>query len=381
MSRRATGPGFRAAFFREIAHLGRSRWDLGMITLFPLMALAIVAAMLIEGVPRALPVAVVDLDNSAFSRAIVRAAMATPAVRVASLGPDMPRAERLVRGGQMWAILHIPKGAGTGLERARTPAIQIFYNASYLSIGGAAASGLRTAVTTVIAARGAEALHKRGLPAARFVAPTVQVTILFNPQTSFEWYLQALIDPAVLHLLAACVTAMALGRELEGRSLRRWAAETGGGLAALAGKLAPYVLAMSLWGMAWLIWLTGVRGWTMQGSLALTIAAQALLFAGTACISALLIAGLRETSTALSASAIYAGSALAYSGGTLSLDGGNLFARIWSGLLPFSHYLPIQMDQFLGAPAGRALPGLGVLALYVIVPLLALPLLLRRAAR
>jgi ABC-2 type transport system permease protein len=381
MSLRAAGPGFRAAFSREISHLRRSRWDLGMITLFPLIALAIVAAMLIEGVPRALPVAVVDRDNSAFSRMIVRAAMATPAVRVANVGPDMPAAERMVRGGKVWAILHIPKGAGTGLERARTPAIQIFYNASYLSIGGAAAAGLRSAVDHAIAEQGAAALHKRGLPAARFIAPTVQVTILFNPQTSFEWYLQSLIDPAVLHLLAACVTAMALGRELEGGSLRRWAEETGGGLAALAGKLAPYVLAMSLWGMVWLLWLAGVRGWTMQGSLLLTIAAQTLLFTGTACISALLITGLRNVSTALSASAIYAGSALAYSGGTLSLDGGNPFSRIWSAILPFSHYLPIQMDQFLGAPAARALPQFGVLALYVVVPMLALPLLLRRAAR
>jgi len=369
------------AFLREIAHLGRDRWDLAMITIFPAFAIMIVAAMLIQGVPRHLPIAVVDQDQSAFSRAILRAVEASPGVEVAAMPGGMEEAERLAREGRVWAVLHVPRGAGQGLARTRTPAIHILYNASFLTIGSSAAGAIGAAVDAVIAERGLEALRARGLPAVRITPPRVQAIVLFNPQTSFEWYLQALIQPAVLHLLAACVAVMALGRELEGRSLARWKARTGGGIMALVGKFAPYFLALSFWGAAWMVWLCGVRGWTMQGSLMLTLLAQMLLLAGTMAISAMLVTLTRSTSVALSASAIYAGSALAYSGGTLPLTGGSAFARGWSGLLPFTHYLSLQMDQFLGAPLIVALPGLGVLCVYIVVPLSVALLLLRRAER
>lgn len=350
-----------------------------MLTLFPALAILIVAAMLIAGVPRALPVAVVDEDNGTLSRTIVRAVSASPAVAIAARPESMVAAERLARAGQVWAILRIPRGVGNGLERARTPAIQIFYNASFLTIGGSAESGIRAAVDAVLAERGLDAARARGLPAIRIRPPVVQATVLFNPQASFEWYLQALIQPAVLHLLTGCIAVMAVGRELQGRSLARWRAETGGGLPALAGKLVPYVAAISIWGMVWMIWLVGIRGWTMNGSLLLTLAAQSLLFAGTSAISALLVIAARKPSFAFSATALYAGSALAYSGGTLPLNGGSAFARGWSEGLPFTHYLRLQMDQFLGAPVFVALPQMAILSLYLLVPLGLCLFVLRRA--
>jgi len=371
--------GFGRALRREIGHLRRDRWDMAMFTLFPALAILIVAAMLIAGVPRALPIAVLDEDNGAFSRAIIRAVAASPAVSIAERPETMIEAERLARAGRVWAILRIPHGLGEGPDRATTPAIQIFYNASFLTIGGSAESGIRAAVDAVLAQRGLDAARARGLPAIRIRPPVVQATVLFNPQASFEWYLQALIQPAVLHLLTGCVAVMAVGRELQGRSLAGWKAETGGGLAALAGKLTPYVAAISIWGMVWMIWLVGIRGWTMNGSLLLTLAAQSLLFAGTAAISALLVIAVRKPSFAFSATALYAGSALAYSGGTLPLNGGSAFARGWSEALPFTHYLRLQMDQFLGAPFAVALPQIAVLTLYLVLPLGLCLLLLRRA--
>lgn len=372
---------FARAFSREVAHLRRDRWDLAMVTLFPAAAIMIVAAMLIAAVPRHLPVAIVDDDHSAFSRALVRAVAAAPAVTIAETPATLAEAEGMVRAGVVWAVLHIPRDAGAGLSRDTTPAIHILFNASFLTIGSSAANGIGSAVEAVVAERGLDVLHARGLPAIRIDPPRVQATVLFNPQTSFEWYLQALIHPAVLHLLTACVAVMAIGRELDGESLARWRAETGGGMAALAGKIAPYLILLAGWGAVWLIWVAGVRGWTMNGSILLTLLAQALLFAGTASISAMLVTVTGKASVAFSASALYAGSALAYSGGTLPLTGGSGFARGWSQVLPFTHYLRLQMDQFLGAPVRVALPTIAVLSAYLLVPAAVTALALRRRER
>jgi len=371
---------FRRALTNELAHLRRDRWDLALLTLMPATLLTLMAAMLLQAVPRNLPIVVVDQDRSSFSRALVRDVAASPTVHITEIGDSIDAAFRTVRQERAWAVLSIPRGAGD-LVRMPVPAIQIFYQASFLSTGSVVASAVEAAARAAVARQTTELLASHGLPGLRVPTPTVQATILYNAATSFEWYLLVLICPAVLHLLIGCMTVVALGREVRGGSFTAWTRASGGVAGALAGKMLPYVVIVSGWGAAWLIWLCVVRGWRVEGSLGVIVGAQALLFAATAAISAFLVALTKQVSTGLSASAIYAGSALAYSGATLPLNGGSLFARIWSQALPLTHYMALQMDQFLGAPIATALPQLGALSLYVLLLGSVAVLVLRRAGR
>ena len=351
----------------EWRHLLRSPGDLALLTLFPLAAMAIVAATFIGGVARQLPVAVIDEDGGAFSRELRAALAASPALQVVGTTVDAAEVMQALRRGEVVAALQIPSGVDQGLARAQVPVLTVYYNASFLSIGKLAASAIEGAVTQAathsLLARQTNAV----VPVLRRAPPTVQTSILFNPQASFEGYLQAMIHPAVLHLVVACATVMALGRELRAGSLSRWARRQRNLPMALTGKLAPAVLLTAAWGALWLIWLAGVRGWRPLGSIGLIWLGQLLLYMATAAISALLVAGARRVGTALSLSAIYAGSALAFSGGTLPLQGASWFARGWSAVLPYPHYLPIAMDQFLGAPASVALRPVLMLLGYTLV--------------
>uniref|UniRef100_UPI0035C99370 ABC transporter permease n=1 Tax=uncultured Sphingomonas sp. TaxID=158754 RepID=UPI0035C99370 len=372
---------FGRALSAELAHLRRSRWDLAMLTLMPAILLFVMGAMLFGGVARDLPIAVVDQDDSSASRAILRDLNASPAVRVVSVGGSMAAALTLARREQVWAIVEIPHGVGSGLARGTAPAIHILYQASFLSTGTQALRGIEAAVSAATTDLVGAELSAHGLPTPRLTPLVVQATALYNAATSFEWYLLALVDPAVLHLLTACVTVMALGRELRDRSLGVWAHASGGALPALAGKLLPYVGAMTMWGVIWLLYLTLARGWRVEGSMALLVGGQALFYAGTACISALLVAVTRETATGLSASAVYAGSALAFSGATLPLDGGSAFARIVSAILPLTHYLALQMGQFTGDAPAAAVAPLACLLAYVVVAGGGAAALIARSAR
>ncbi|GLR48724.1 ABC transporter permease [Sphingomonas astaxanthinifaciens] len=366
---------FSRALAAEIDHLVADRWDQLLLFVMPLVLLGLMAAMLLQGVPRDLPVAVVGGRDDQAARDFVQSLEDSPAIRVAARLRSEEEALSLVRRGRIIAFVQLP----ASLAPRDEPVLRISYNASYLSTGGIAEAGMAQALveagrTAAISASGLD-----GLSALRLAPIPVSLAILANPEASFEWYLQALVDPAVLHLLIACAAAMAMGRALDGRSLAGWVARSGGGAGALAGKLLPYVAICGAWGAAWLIWIAGVRGWQPQGSLALIMAGQLLLLAGTACISAMLVALSKETSTALAASAVYAGSALAYSGGSLPVEGAGLLTRAWSGLLPFTHYLELQMDQWLGAPARVAAPQFLILALYVLVPGLVTLAVLRRS--
>jgi len=368
---------FRRALTEELDHLGRDRWDQALLFVLPLVLLGLMAAMLLNGVPRDLPIAVVGGGDGPAVRQLIQALDDAPGVAVAARVRSADEALSLVRRGRIIAFVELP----SSLNLRDRPTLRISYNASYLSSGGLAEGAAAQALTATL---GERTLANSGLPGAaalRVAGVPISLTIIANPQASFEWYLQALVDPAVLHLLIACAAAMAMGRALDGRSLAAWVGRTGGGPGALAGKLLPYVAIVSGWGAAWLIWIAGIRGWQPQGSLALIVAGQSLLFAATAAISAMLVTLARETSTALAVSAVYAGSALAYSGGSLPVGGGSLFARGWSGFLPFTHYLDLQMDQWLGAPVAVAGRQLALLSLYLVIPAGVTLLLLHRAIR
>lgn len=360
---------FWRAWVAEWRHLLRHPSDLGLLTLYPLVVLTIVAAMLLGAVPRKLPVAVLDQDGSAFSQRLVDGLNASPTLRVLGVSASSSEVDQWLRRGQVYAALQIPPAAAQGVARHAQPVLTVYYNASFLSMGKLAESAIRGVVQAVAVDDLRRHELNAVLPRARGSLPTVQVSVLFNPQMSFEWFLQALIHPAVLHLLVAIAAVMAIGRELRQGSLRTWARHQSSVPLALLGKLAPAVLLTSAWAAAWLIWIAGVRGWRPQGSLALIWLGQFTLFAATAGMSALLVSATRRVGTALSLSAVYAGSALAYSGGTLPLTGASLLARGWSAALPFTHYLPLQMDQFLGAPRGLALRALAILAAYALLTL------------
>ncbi|MBW6522802.1 ABC transporter permease [Sphingomonas sp. RHCKR47] len=358
---------FRRAWSREVEHLRRDPWDLAGITVLPGLLIFVVAALFWQGPLRQIPLGIVDDDAGTAGRAVVRALAASPMIRVEGRYQGEAAAVGAVRAGRIMGFVHIPAGLGDGIARHRGAVLRILYNGSFLTAGGQVASAAEDAVTAALPDIAAERLPNHAVPASRVRRFAVEATLLGNAPISFEWFLGLLIFPAVLHLNAACVCAMALGRELRDTSLSAWARASGGVVPAMVGKMLPYVLAISAWGLVWLLYLTLARGWRVEGSLTLIAGGQALFYAATAAIAALLVAATRETATALSASAVYAGSALAYSGATLPLNGGHAFARIWSNVLPLTHYVALQTGQVSGQALAAAVAPMASLAAYVVV--------------
>lgn len=378
-----TGGVFGRALRAEIAHLARSRWDLILLIVMPVVLMIVVGAMLFQGVVRDVPVAVVDQDHSAFSRAAIRNMEASPGVRVVAQPTDLEAAWPLMRSGRIYSLAYIPRGAEKNAFR-QPDAMIVYFNGAFQTVGSLAASAQTTALTSAAAPLILDRARALGVPSARLKAPAVQVTILGNPQLSFELFLGGLIMPGVLHLLMACAAVMGVGRELRGGSLKDWSRRMDGRLtAALAGKLTPYVLVFTLWGAVWIAWLCGWRGWGVEGSLQMLLGGLFALMAATAGISALLIALTGDMDVSFSATAVYAGSAIAFSNGTLPLLHGPAFAQVWSAILPFTHYLRLQNEQMvLGSDVAASLgPLLILLAVAVGTFALSVPLARRRARR
>jgi len=346
----------------EVRRLLTRRWDAAVAFALPLIVLVALAAMLGPGVARDIPVAVVDQDQSTFSRAAVREMVASPALDLAYQPATLDETMGLMRQGKIYAVTHFPPGLTRGLlHDPRT--VTVYFNGAFQTIGSMGAMQQSAAVGMAAAPLVEERARQMGLPATQLSPPAVQVSIIGNPQLSFELFLGALLGMGMLHLLAACSSLMAVGRLLFRRSFYLTGRSSGGQLsAALMARLLPHWVIFTLWGLAWIVWLAGYRGWEVAGSMPVLVLGLAGMVAVTVALSAVLVAALADLDLSLSVTAVYSGAAIAFSNATLPLDHGPKFAQVWSQILPFTHYVRLQTGQWVtGSPAQSALPDLGLL--------------------
>lgn len=336
-----------------------------MLTVMPLILLGSMAAMIWGGSPHDLATVVVDRDGGAVSRAIVRHIAAARSVQVVEETSSLDHAMAMIRSEAAVAAVVIPSGVGT--REAKGAPVEIFYQAVFLSTGALASTNLRVLIATALAEQRLRNAAIGSAAALRIPLPGIEVTVLGNPTASLEWYLGLLLGPAILHLLIAVTCIGSVGLLLEDKSFGAFASRCAHPMATLVGRLAPHIVAGTMWMTMWLLWLTLARGYRAEGSVGIIVAGAGLLFIATAAAALLLLAVTREVSTSLSGAVIVAGSALAYSGTSLPIAGAGLFARAWSQILPLTHFLTLQMDQVLGTTSGAMTASLGSLLLYPFV--------------
>lgn len=353
---------FTSAFRREVQLLLTRRWDAIAVFLVPFVLFFIVATMLLAGTMERVPVAVVDHDNSHFSRTAISNMQATPGLNVLYSPSTVAEAEVLMRQGKIYSIAYFPAGFSEGAFR-RPEDVVMYYNGALMTIGEQAAQNQASAITAAAKPILEAKARSLGLASTALSPPAVQVSIIGNPEFSFELFLGGLMVPGVLHVLAACSAVMAIGRLSDGGSFAALKKATGGKTTlAMLGHLAPYFIIYTLWGLAWTAWMCGYRGWGITGHLPLVMLGTVALVAVSLALSSFLTALLGSADMGFSGTALYAGAAIAFSNGTLPLHDGPVFARTWSQILPFSHYLKLQTEQIVTFGTYRSgLTSLGIL--------------------
>lgn len=342
---------------REARRLRASPWDLAMVTWVPLLAVALMWWVFSAGLPRHLPVGVVDADSSALSRQLVRMLDATPGLQVTQHYANHAEAERALRSVQVYAVITVPRDFARTVKEGRAAQVTLLHNAQLGTHSGVLQRDVRAVVATLSAGIEMTARNKRG-ESAQAVHVSMepihtQMVALFNVSSNYEQFLGAALIPALLHILAMTAGAWAVGRELRDRTMGEWLGS--GGLpniaAALIGKLALPWASLTLVGLLALVGITWGRGWHPPGNLWWVAAALALLMAVSITAGAALAGITRSLRTALSGAGFFAAPAFAFSGVAFPLAGMPGSARAWAEAMPFTHYIRLQIEQLqMGAP-------------------------------
>ncbi|WP_431512558.1 ABC transporter permease [Variovorax sp. DAIF25] len=343
---------------REFALLRTRPWDLAMITWVPLLAVLLIWWIFSAGLPERLPIGVLDQDRSALSRQIVRFLDATPGLRVVQRFDDEGAMARALTSGAVDAAVQLPRDLDREVKQGRTGQVVLLHNAQLGTHSSLIQRDVRTVVATVSGGVELAVRNKRGesmIAARATMEPLKASTVaLFNTSGDYEQFLGAALIPALLHILAMTAGAWAVGRELRDRSIGGWlgaAPRWHEALAALAGKLALPFASLSLVGIAAMLWITAGRGWHPVGSLGWTLFALVVFLALSIALGGFVAALTRSLRTALSATGFITAPAFAFGGVGFPLVAMPALAQLWAALLPYTHYIRVQMEQLqMGAP-------------------------------
>jgi len=351
---------------RELQYLLKHKWDLCLVTLAPLFVIILFSSMFYAGKAEHLPIAIIDQDQSELSRNIEKYLSHNHTLSIYTVSDNPNEVEHLLNQTKIWGYVHIPAGAEQRMVQAQDAQISIAFNQSYISIGNGISSAMLLSTVEAIADFAKNSYFENKIPYAELSTANIKISPLFNPNLSYEFYLEPFMIPAILHLLLCCCVAFAVGQELKYGTLNQWIQDKSV-LNALLAKNMVYVLIFCFWTWVWLFWLVVIRGWFIAGSLWMILLGQFLLYSAYALISSTVVLATRNLSKTFGFIAVYGGSSLSFAGVTLPLNNAPIFTKFWANIIPYTPYAKLQTEQWVvGSPSFISMVPLAILAAYCI---------------
>jgi len=351
---------------RELQYLLKHKWDLCLVTLAPLFVIILFSSMFYAGKAEHLPIAIIDQDQSELSHNIEKYLSHNHTLSIYTISDNPNEVEHLLNQTKIWGYVHIPAGAEQRMVQAQDAQISIAFNQSYFSIGNGISSAMLFSTVEAIADFAKNSYFENKIPYAELSTANIKISPLFNPNLSYEFYLEPFMIPAILHLLLCCCVAFAVGQELKYGTLNQWVQDKSV-LNALLAKNMVYVLIFCFWTWVWLFWLVVIRGWFIAGSLWMILLGQFLLYSAYALISSTVVLATKNLSKTFGFIAVYGGSSLSFAGVTLPLNNAPIFTKFWANIIPYTPYAKLQTEQWVvGSPSFISMIPLAILAAYCI---------------
>ena len=236
---------------RELNILRKNRIYGFCMIVFPVLLVIFFTTMLDDGIPQDLPIGVVDQDNSATSRGLVRNLDAMQNSRVVYRFANVTEARNAMQEGKVYAYLYIPEGTAAKLMAGRQPKISYYYTMTCMTAGSMASKDLKTIGMLGSMAVGKATLSAKGATDGQIKAALQPVTIdahmIANPEGSYNYSLTTVFVPGILMLFMALLSSYSLGMEMKFDTGKEWLARADGNIVvAIIGKYIIHALVFLL---------------------------------------------------------------------------------------------------------------------------------------
>ncbi len=230
----------KAVTLQEIRHIMRDRTTLVLVTLMPAFLLFVLAYAVTADI-RHVPIAILDQDRSATSRAFIRQITVGSELDLHApvLSPD--DIQNLLLRGEVKAALIIPPGFEHDSVAGHALPLQVLIDGTEPQSGGFAVEQMMRRAESFATDRLAARLQAQGLSIDSLQPIDLREQVWFNPD------LKASVDlvPGLLSIvigLPGLSVALTLAREREHGTLEQLLATPVGRAELLIGKMMPYVI-------------------------------------------------------------------------------------------------------------------------------------------
>jgi len=373
---------FQKVFYRELQRITNSWSLLFLTTIGPALSIFFIVWIFSAGVPRKMPVAVVDLDHSVLSRKIISMVDASPSVAVRGNYSSLYEAKKAIESGEVDATLYIPKDAERDIYKGNSTTTALYLNNMNVVKAGLINSGIRKSIGTLSAGIKLQLQMKNGFRQEqalnRIMPVNLHSVLLFNPFTSYSYYLTVSLLFICLILFVLLTSIYAIGDELyKGTGIEWIKTADKNFIMAILGKLLPYTIVFSIVAMIINIVLFNFIGVPIRGHLSSVLIGECLLILSYQAMAIFLVAITTNMRLSLSLGSGYTMLAITFCGLTFPIFGMPVFAQTLATIFPFTYWIQILMGQSLrGEPLVNSIMPMYSLLVFVFFGMMFIPKLM-----
>ena len=352
---------------REWRRMTSRRIYLGAAVVLPLFLIFFMATIFGDGQMRHLPIGIVDEDNTATSRSIVRSIAAVPTFNVVAHYANDAEARAAVSRREVYGYLSIPPRFEEAMVRGTDATLCYYYHYALLAVGGEVMSAFETALIPVRMAPIVDAAVMLGDTEENietFLLPmTADDHALYNPSLDYAEYLAVPIFYIMFQILVLLVTLYAVGSDRL-LAFGRWPL-------AMVGKLLPYTLIFVAEAMLANVVFFHWEHIPMVGDMGLFALTTVLFIVATQSVAVILYALFPELSLVISVVSMVGSLGATLSGLTFPLSAMSPVVQYAAKLFPVRHFTEaMQCMVYFDGGFSACWPQLAVLCLFPLVMVL-----------
>lgn len=370
---------FHAVLLREWQRMTSRRLYFGVCIVLPLFTLFFMATIFGNGQMENIPIGIIDQDNTATSRAIVRNISAVPTFKVTKHYVNEAAARKAVQKKEIYGYLSIPPKFEQDAIAGKNATLCYYYHYALLSVGGELMAAFETSLAPVSLSpivMEAVALGVEQDQITTFLLP-VQANNhpIYNPSLDYSIYLSQPFFFVLFQVLILLITVYAVGIEIKFRTANDWLATANGNMVtAVFGKLLPYTLIFILIGWLANFVMFGILHIPFQGNWWMMNLVTAIFIIATQALGLFLFSLFPAISLVISVVSMVGSLGATLSGVTFPVPNMYPIVQDASHLFPIRHFTEIMQTMLYGGGGFIYFwPSVVILCIFPLLALLLLP--------
>ena len=361
---------FRAIARKEFIQMRRDRLTFAMMVGVPLMQLALFG-FAINSDPKHLPAAVIDADQSVFSRSLLAGLKNSGYFELVRVANSEAEAERLLTRGEVQFVVNIPAQFSRELLRGYRPPLLVEADATDPSATSNALGALNE-----IARRALARDLSKDTPAG---AVDIVIHRRYNPEGITQYNIVPGLMGVILTMTMIMMTSLAVTRERERGTMEHLLAMPVHPLEVMLGKIMPYIFVGYVQVVLILLVSSFIFDVPVQGSIVLLLLCVLVFIAANLAVGMMFSTIARNQMQAMQMTFFFFLPSMLLSGFMFPFRGMPIWAQRIGEILPLTHFLRLVRGIMLkGNSVVEAWTNLWPLVLFM---LLVIALGLRRFKR